>query len=182
MRPWTRTATATNLEEYRARSNPTVVDSDGDSINDGPELHRVDGVDPAPTDPMRADTDLDGLRDNVETDTGVFVSATNTGTDPRLADTDADTFADGQEVFHASDPMLPTSTPDFDFTPPLAIVNLDATSLPPGALATWTNSGALGGLFVPDTVVPQVATVEGVRASSSSARTRSTRGRLLQSS
>jgi hypothetical protein len=154
---------ATNLEEFRARTNPTVADTDGDGINDGPEIHRVKGVDPAPTDPLRADTDLDGLRDNVETDTGVFVSAANTGTDPRVADTDGDTFADGQEVFHTSDPTLTTATPDFDFTPPLAIVNLNATSLPLGALATWTNSGALGGLFVPDAVVPQVATVEGVK-------------------
>ncbi len=153
---------ATNLQEYRFRTDPTVVDTDGDSINDGPEINRLDGGDPAPTDPLRADTDLDGLRDNVETDTGTFVSATNTGTDPRVADTDGDTFADGQEVFHSSDPLGP-GVPDFDFTPPLAIVNLDATSLPPGPLAAWTNSGALGGVFASDAVVPQVGITDGVR-------------------
>jgi len=154
---------ATNLEEFRARTNPTVVDTDGDTINDGPEIHRLDLGSPAPTDPLRPDTDLDGLRDDVETDTGVFVSATNTGTDPRLADTDGDTFADGQEVFHVSDPNDPSATPDFDFTPPLAIINLDATSLPVGPLPTWTNSGALGGVFVSDAVVPQVGITDGVR-------------------
>jgi hypothetical protein len=154
---------ATNLQEYRALTNPTVADTDGDGVNDGPEINRLDGGSPAPSDPLRPDTDLDGLRDNVETDTGVFVSATNTGTDPRLVDTDGDTFADGQEVFHASDPNDPSATPDFDFTPPLAIVNLDATGLPSGALPTWTNSGALGGVFVSDAVVPQVGVTDGVR-------------------
>jgi hypothetical protein len=154
---------ATNLQEYRANTNPTVGDTDGDGVNDGPEINRLDGGDPAPTDPLRPDTDLDGLRDNVETDTGTFVSATNTGTDPRLVDTDGDTFADGQEVFHASDPHLATATPDFDFTPPLAIINLDATTKDPGPLGMWTNSGALGGVFVSDAVIPQVGITGGVR-------------------
>ena len=154
---------ATNLQEYRANTNPTIADTDGDGINDGPEINRLDGGSPAPTDPLRADTDQDGLSDRVETDTGTYVSPANTGTDPRLVDTDLDTFADGQEVFHTSDPNLITATPDFDFTPPLAIINLDATSLPLGALATWTNSGALGGVFVSDTVVPQVAVTDSVR-------------------
>jgi hypothetical protein len=155
---------ATNLEEYRATTNPTIVDTDGDTINDGPEIHRLDAGSPAPTDPLRADTDLDGLQDNVETDTGTIVSPTDTGSDPRLADTDGDGFVDGQEVAHESDPNIVTSTPDFDFSPPVAMVNLDATALPTGALASWTNSGALGGVFLPATnSIPEVATVAGVR-------------------
>ncbi|MEO8614762.1 MAG: binary toxin-like calcium binding domain-containing protein [Luteolibacter sp.] len=51
-----------------------------------------------PTDPTKADSDSDGLADNVETNTGTFVSATDTGTNPTLADTDTDGLTDGQEV------------------------------------------------------------------------------------
>jgi len=154
---------ATNLQEYRATTNPTIPDTDGDGVNDGPEINRLDGGNPAPTDPLRPDTDLDGLPDNVETDTGIFVSATNTGSDPRQADSDGDTFVDGQEVFHNSDPNSAASLPDFDFVAPVAIVNLDATTRPLGPLAMWTNSGALGGVFLPGTAVPEVTTVEGVK-------------------
>ena len=44
------------------------------------------------------DDDNDGLADTVETKTGTFVDANNTGTDPLLADTDGDGFNDGAEV------------------------------------------------------------------------------------
>lgn len=50
------------------------------------------------TNPNNVDTDGDGINDNRETDTGVFVSSTDTGTDPRIADTDADTLYDGAET------------------------------------------------------------------------------------
>ena len=50
------------------------------------------------------DDDGDGLADVVETDTGVFVSATDTGTDPRDADTDGDGLDDGAEVASGTDP------------------------------------------------------------------------------
>ena len=50
------------------------------------------------TDPTKADTDGDGLSDAVETNTGTYVSATNTGTDPKKADTDKDGLADGVET------------------------------------------------------------------------------------
>ncbi len=45
-----------------------------------------------------ADADGDGLADSVETNTGVFVDATNTGTDPNNPDTDNDGLRDGVEV------------------------------------------------------------------------------------
>lgn len=50
------------------------------------------------------DSDLDGLDDSVETGTGTFVSATNTGTDAFLPDTDGDGLKDGEEVnsYHTS--------------------------------------------------------------------------------
>ncbi len=44
------------------------------------------------------DRDGDRLLDQYETNTGNFVSATNTGTDPNKADTDGDGISDGDEV------------------------------------------------------------------------------------
>jgi len=44
------------------------------------------------------DKDKDGLPDSVETNTGIFVDAKNTGTDPNKKDTDGDGFSDGEEV------------------------------------------------------------------------------------
>ncbi len=44
------------------------------------------------------DADGDRLPDSVETNTGVFVDANNTGTDPNIADTDGDGIRDGDEV------------------------------------------------------------------------------------
>jgi len=44
------------------------------------------------------DTDGDGLADSVETNTGFFVNANDTGTDPNNPDTDGDGMSDGEEV------------------------------------------------------------------------------------
>jgi hypothetical protein len=44
------------------------------------------------------DTDGDGLTDGVETGTGKWVSATNTGSDPTLTDSDGDGIPDNQET------------------------------------------------------------------------------------
>ncbi len=57
------------------------------------------------------DTDGDGLLDSVETDTGVYVSPTDTGTDPNDADSDDDTYNDGDEVDAGTDPNDPLSYP-----------------------------------------------------------------------
>jgi hypothetical protein len=57
------------------------------------------------------DADGDGLLDSVETNTGIFVSASDTGTDPLNPDTDGDGFNDGDEVSAGSDPNNPGSTP-----------------------------------------------------------------------
>jgi alpha-galactosidase len=50
------------------------------------------------SDPLKPDTDGDGLGDAVETNTGNYISSTNTGTNPTLADTDADGLKDGVET------------------------------------------------------------------------------------
>jgi hypothetical protein len=44
------------------------------------------------------DTDRDGLPDDVETNTGIFLSALNTGTDANNPDTDGDGLNDGVEI------------------------------------------------------------------------------------
>jgi hypothetical protein len=58
------------------------------------------------TDPQDADSDNDGLKDGVESRTGIWVSATNTGTNPLLPDSDHDGLLDGLE------------NPDLPFTGP----------------------------------------------------------------
>jgi hypothetical protein len=60
------------------------------------------------------DADGDGLLDVYETGTGVFVSATDTGTDPLTPDTDGDGVPDGTEVLVGTDPNDP-----FDFAAPV---------------------------------------------------------------
>jgi hypothetical protein len=50
------------------------------------------------------DTDGDGLADSVETNTGFFVSANDTGTDPNNPDTDGDGMSDGEEVASGRNP------------------------------------------------------------------------------
>ncbi len=47
----------------------------------------------------------------IETETGVFVSASDTGTNPLLRDTDGDGHDDGAEVAAGSDPNDPASRP-----------------------------------------------------------------------
>ena len=58
-----------------------------------------------------ADDDNDGLANDVETNTGVFVDAGNTGTDPNNDDSDNDTYLDGDEVTAGTDPNNPDDFP-----------------------------------------------------------------------
>ena len=60
-----------------------------------------------------ADTDFDGLDDSVETNTGVYVSPTNTGTNPNNADTDGDGVPDGLEVKEKTSPVDATKFNSF---------------------------------------------------------------------
>jgi alpha-galactosidase len=86
----------TNWQEYQRGTVPTNPDTDGDTLNDGPETVGV-GSRP-PTDPRKLDTDGDGLNDGAESNTGTWVDATNSGTNPTVADTDADGLKDGFET------------------------------------------------------------------------------------
>lgn len=65
------------------------------------------------------DDDDDGLDDLFETNTGIYVSPTNTGTDPLNPDSDGDGYSDAFEVSAGSNPNDALSTPggslpDFD--------------------------------------------------------------------
>jgi hypothetical protein len=76
-----------------------VADSDQDQDND--TLTSLAEFE-LRTNPCKADTDADGLQDNVETNTEVWVDANNTGTSPLKDDTDKDGLKDGVE-----NPTLP---------------------------------------------------------------------------
>ena len=93
-------------------ANPHQPDFDGDGQGQGCDL----------------DDDNDGLNDEVETDTGLFVSPDDTGSDPFLADTDGDGVDDGAEVAAGTDPN-PSQPPVAPATPallPAALVVLAA--------------------------------------------------------
>lgn len=85
----------TNLEEYNYGTDPNDPDSDGDTLEDGAEVAGA-GQRP-PTDPSDPDTDGDGLGDEVESNTGTWVDATDTGTNPADVDSDGDGYTDDVE-------------------------------------------------------------------------------------
>ena len=58
------------------------------------------------------DIDGDGLSNEVETNSGAFTNAQDTGTAPNNADTDGDGVSGGVEVSALSDPTDPFDTPD----------------------------------------------------------------------
>lgn len=90
--------TLTNLEEYQAKTNASLVDTDGDGISDGDEVKTYF------TNPIKTDSDADGLTDYVE----LF----DHQTDPLNPDTDNDTYSDYAEVsVYATDPKDATSVP-----------------------------------------------------------------------
>ena len=113
-----------DLEEDADGTDPLNPDTDGDGMCDGAiavDPHCVAGPDAFPTDPAGdtdtdgdgkpdtlnppsnsvppleedMDDDGDGIEDVNETDTGIYVDATDTGTDPPNPDTDYDGICDG---------------------------------------------------------------------------------------
>lgn len=72
-------------------SSDAAQDADNDGLTNLQEFQKG-------TDPRNPDTDGDGLKDGVETGTGIWVSPTNTGTNPLNPDTDGDFLLDGVET------------------------------------------------------------------------------------
>lgn len=67
------------------------LDADDDGLSNLAEFE-------SKTDPQNSDTDGDGLADGAETNTGVWVSSTDTGSDPLVVDTDRDGLSDSAET------------------------------------------------------------------------------------
>jgi hypothetical protein len=86
-----------NIGEFNNLSNPMKADSDGDGLGDGAEVNTHH------TRPDLGDTDGDDVGDGWE----VNVSATN----PLSPDSDGDKFSDGKELACGSNPNLSSSIP-----------------------------------------------------------------------
>lgn len=103
-----------NEDEETIGTNPTLADTDGDLINDGPEftgqLNVAFGNEP--TSPKLADSDGDGLNDHQEINGTLNTAFSNQPTNPNAADTDTDGFSDRAEVvFYATNPNNIDSKP-----------------------------------------------------------------------
>ena len=81
--------TGTTTAEFNYR---VYADSDSDGLSDGREEFVLG------TDPNDNDSDDDTLLDGMETNTGTWVSASDTGSDPLSNDTDEDGLLDGVET------------------------------------------------------------------------------------
>jgi hypothetical protein len=95
-----------------------------------------------------ADSDFDGLDDAVETNTGVYVSPSDTGTDPAKPDSDGDLFGDGFEITKRTNPVSGLSTPasllqvkNSVITSSINIGNCSNLSVSGDMAASWERTG-----------------------------------------
>ncbi|MDA8701504.1 putative Ig domain-containing protein [Euryarchaeota archaeon] len=107
----------------------SLADYDGDGLpNDLPSDYNA-ADQPTPGLVADDDDDADGLLDSVETDTGTYIDASDTGTDPLNPDTDGDGICDGPNAV----PPICVAGPDMDpngesFPPTLVALNNTAIS------------------------------------------------------
>jgi hypothetical protein len=95
---------------YRVQTRRELFADDVDNLSSVPGSY-LNAIPFSTTKPAETDTDGDGLIDIVETNTGVYVSPTNTGTDPNKADTDGDGYTDLHEIQAGTNPNSDSSTP-----------------------------------------------------------------------
>ena len=98
---------------HRTESSSVAEDADAD-VPLRPEFAADTTAEVGYISTTTTDFDGDGLLDIYETETGVYVSPTDTGTDPLNADTDGDGWPDGTEVSVGTDPNDPE---DFTMVP-----------------------------------------------------------------
>jgi hypothetical protein len=85
------------MGDYHERLYGLDLDNDDSELDlDGDTLTNIDEINGG-TLPHNRDSDADGLEDQVESGTGVWLSAADTGTDPRDPDSDNDGLLDGVE-------------------------------------------------------------------------------------
>ncbi len=96
------------------------------------------------SDPNALDSDNDGLSDAVETGTGSFLGAGDTGTDPLSDDTDGDGFADGREIGFGTSPTDLGDAPQAGalLTTQMALVSDEGNAADPD-----TGLGAVGSVY-----------------------------------
>jgi hypothetical protein len=88
-----------NFEEFEAETDPSLPDTDSDSLTDFSEVNDIN------SNPNLPDTDEDGLADGEEVN--------EYQTSPILFDSDGDGFSDGSEIlFYETDPNDINSIPD----------------------------------------------------------------------
>ena len=88
---------------------------------------------------MAIDRDGDNLSNGVETGTGIFVNANDTGSRPDRADTDGDGISDGDEVANGTNPNVAEGSGFVSLVPSLSVWGLVLLC---GALAS---AGLIGG-------------------------------------
>ena len=98
----------TLTEEFKANTNPSLNDTDGDGLADKWEVtyDGASGVNPfvaANNSELASDMDVDGLN---------LTEEFKTNTNPLLNDTDRDNLIDGKEVFIETDPLNPDTDGD----------------------------------------------------------------------
>ncbi|MCW1887296.1 hypothetical protein OKA04_21340 [Luteolibacter flavescens] len=117
----------TTAQEVSLGTSVVLTDSDGDGLRDDVELAGTAGLRP-PTNPAKADTDDDGLSDFEESNTGVYVNGSDTGTNPVKNDTDGDFIRDGIEIAAGSNPFSATSRPAIPASVKIVPLTTDAST------------------------------------------------------
>ena len=133
------------IDHWELTYFPDLTTATGSGNNDGDGLSNLDEQSLG-TNPTLADTDGDGLNDDLENGSGVFNGSGNPGSNPLLPDTDGDGLSDALEVStsngHITNPNL-ADTDNDGFNDPLEIAEgtdpNDDTDFPPGLLPLVLN-------------------------------------------